>query len=83
MLTRSIRSSPAGWTSVRTRRGSQVRIFQFFSGNLRFKDSVSRFVEISPLWHKLKCLWEFYEGLFSGGQKLLPTLEQFVYNIIE
>ena len=49
----------------------------------RLTISLTRFVEISPLWHKLKCLWEFYEGLFSGGQKLLPTLEQFVYNIIE
>ena len=42
--------------------------------------SVTRFGEISPLWQKLKCLWQFNEGLFSIWQKLLPTLANFVYN---
>ena len=46
----------------------------------RIMGSVNRFGEISALWHKLKCLWQFYEGLFSIGQKLLPTLVNFAYN---
>ena len=41
---------------------------------------VTRFGEILPLWHKLKCLLEFYEGLFSIWQKLLLTSVNFVYN---
>ena len=32
--------------------------------------SVTKFDEISPLWQKLKCLWQFYEGLFIIWQKL-------------
>ena len=42
--------------------------------------SVTRFGEILPLWHKLKCLWQFFEGLFSIWQKLPLTLVNFVYN---
>ena len=42
--------------------------------------SATRFGEISPLWHKLKCLWQFYEGLFRIWQKLSPTSLNFVYN---
>ena len=42
--------------------------------------SVTRFGKISPLLHKLKCLWQIYEGLFSICQKLLLTLVNFVYN---
>ena len=37
-------------------------------------DSVTRFGEISPLWHKLKWGW------FSIWQKLLPTLNFFGFN---
>ena len=42
--------------------------------------SVTRFGENSTLWHKIKCLWQFCEGLFSIWQKVLPTLVNFVYN---
>ena len=41
---------------------------------------MTRFGEISSLWHKLKHLWQFYERLFSIWQKLLLTLVNFVYN---
>ena len=34
---------------------------------------MTRFGEISPLW-------QFYEGFFSIGQKLLPTLVNSEYN---
>ena len=34
----------------------------------------------SPLWHKLRCLWQFYEVLFSIRQKLLPTWVNFMHN---
>ena len=42
--------------------------------------SVTRFGEILPLWQIIKCLWQFYEGLFSIWEKLLPTLAIFGYN---
>ena len=32
---------------------------------LNSQASVTIFGEISPLWQKLKCLWQFYEGFFS------------------
>ena len=35
---------------------------------------------MSPIWHKLNCLWQFYEGLFDICQKLLLTSVNFVYN---
>ena len=38
---------------------------------------MTRFGEILPLGHKLKCLWHFYLCLFSIWQKLLPTLVNF------
>ena len=41
---------------------------------------MARFDDISPLLQKLKCLWQFYKGLFSIWQKLLPTLANFVHN---
>ena len=42
-----------------------VSLLQLFS----FEFSVTRFGEISSLWHKLKCLWQFYEGLIRFGKK--------------
>ena len=42
--------------------------------------SVTKFGEISPFWQKLKCLGQFYEGLFRIWQKLLSTLANFIYN---
>ena len=44
------------------------------------RTSVTRFGKISPLWQKLQCLWQFFEGLFSSRQKLIPTSANFVYN---
>ena len=45
-----------------------------FCAQIFIQISVTRFGEISPLWHKIKCLWQFCEGLFSIWQKVLPTL---------
>ena len=33
--------------------------------------SVTRFGEILPLWHKIKGLLQFYEGLFSIWQNII------------
>ena len=41
--------------------------------------SVTRFGEILPLWHKLKCLGQFYVGLFSIWHKLLLTSVNIAY----
>ena len=43
-------------------------------------NSVTRFGEILPLWHKLKCLWQFNEGLFCIYQKSFPTSVNFDLN---
>ena len=44
-------------------------IFWYFTAKclvfLNSQASVTIFGEISPLWQKLKCLWQFYEGFFS------------------
>ena len=47
---------------------------------LYISSSVTRLGEILPLWQKIKFLWQFYEGLFSIWQKLLPTVANFVHN---
>ena len=39
--------------------------------------SVTKSWQISPLWHKLKCLWQFREGLFSILAKIITDFDNF------
>ena len=41
--------------------------------------SVTKFGEISPLWHNLQSLGQFLDGLFTIWQNFEPTLASFIY----
>ena len=41
--------------------------------------SVTRFGEISQLWHNFKSLGQMFEGLFSTGQNFDPTVAKMFY----
>ena len=45
-----------------------------------WESSVTRFGEISPLWHNFKNLWDIFEGLFCAWENVDPGVAKMFYS---
>lgn len=63
------------WAIYLSNRRSLLQLFQ--TPNCSAVGSVNRFGKILPLWWNFKCLWQFFERLFSILRSFVPTLAKF------